>query len=138
MDYALPYIAGLLDGEGCFRIDRFTSSRSAIGFQYRAIVEITMCDESPIAFTAGATGKNYSSRIIPSGRTAYTIVWRNGIAAGLIRSILPYLIGKSEQAKLCLHFEDAIAPGRGRAYKPEDFVVCEDIYHKVKMLKRLQ
>lgn len=130
------YIAGIMDGEGCFRIERFRTDRSPIGFQYRTIAEVTMCERSTIEFIAAATGKKFGQRTLPSGRTAYTIVWRNGIAGELIRSILPYLHGKRDQAALCLHFEDEITPGRGRTYTPEHAVVCEALRNQVSALKK--
>lgn len=132
------YVAGLMDGEGCFRLERFRTDRSLIGFQYRTIVEVTMCDKETIDFVAIATGKNIYQRRLPSGRTAYKIVWRNGIAAGLIRQILPYLRGKKEQAALCLHFEERITPGRGRSYKPDDLCRCENVRLELISLKQVE
>ena len=131
------YAAGLMDGEGCFRIDKFATERSPIGYQYRSTVEIVMCDEAPIKEIAEATGRNYWAKRIKSGRTAYVLSWRNGIAANVIRSVLPYLRGKKEQAELCLYFEDHITPGRGRTYKPEHAILCEEYRDRVAVLKRV-
>ena len=126
------YIAGILDGEGCFRIDRFKTDRSPLGYQYRSIVEVTMCEQDSIEFIAQATGKNIYQKTLPSGRISHTIVWRNRIAANLIRDILPYLRGKKPQAEICLHFEDNVTPGRGRRHNAyyhdhaeEFFFSCE-------------
>ena len=130
------YIAGIIDGEGCLYIERFATDRSPIGFQYRTIVTVTMCDKATIAFIAKATGKNYRVRALKSGRIAYTIDWRNSIAAAFIREILPYLIGKREQAEWCLHFEDDVTPGRGRTYTKDDAITCEIVREKLKELKR--
>jgi len=131
------YIAGLLDGEGCFHINKFATTKSPIGFQYRSVVEVAMCDKSPIEFAAKATGKNFSEKPLKSGRIAYVLVWRNGIAANLIREILPYLHGKRDQAELLLYFEDHVTPGRGRTYKQSDAIICEDIRMRVKEMKAI-
>lgn len=131
------YIAGIMDGEGCFRLERFKAARSPIGYQYRTIAEVMMCDRPVIEHIAAITAKNISRRNLPSGRVAYGLTWRNGIAADLIRSILPFLRGKHEQARLCLHFEDHITPGRGRTYRPDDLPKCEEIRLRVQELKRV-
>jgi len=92
------YIAGLMDGEGCFYIERFKSAASPIGFQYRVIATITMCDKRTIEWVCKVTGKSYRIRKLASGRTAYTIDWRSGIAGELLKAILPFLQNKKEQA----------------------------------------
>jgi hypothetical protein len=130
------YIAGLMDGEGCFYLERFATKRSPIGFQYRIIATVTMCDINTIQHVCEITGKNFRKRKLKSGRTAYTIDWRSGIAADLIRAIRPFLRGKKEQAELCLHFDDRIAPGRGRTYTEAHAEQCETIRLRLQELKR--
>lgn len=131
------YIAGLMDGEGCFYVERFKSAASPIGFQYRIIATVTMCDKATIEFVCGLTNKNFRIRKLPSGRTAYTIDWRNSVAYDFIKSICPFLHGKKEQAEVCLHFNETLAPGRGRSYTEADAVQCELLRDKLKKLKRL-
>ncbi|SRR5258708_14758780 len=131
------YLAGLMDGEGCFRLERFATDKSPIGFQYRTIVEITMCDQETIEYMASVTErKRIETKTLPSGRIAHKLVWRNGFAAAFIRDILPFLRGKKEQAELCLHFEDHITPGRGRTYRQEDKAICEAVRLKLSNLKK--
>lgn len=130
------YIAGIFDGEGCFRIDRFATARSPIGYQYRTTAELAMCDKLTIEFIAKLTKRHVQTKKIPSGRILYLLIWRNSLASDLMRLLLPYLKGKKEQAKLCLHFEDTITPGRGRTYSQEDAVLCEEARLKCKELKR--
>ena len=67
------YIAGLLDGEGCFRIDRFRTARSPIGFQYRPVIEIAMCDEGPLRFIAEQTQRHMQTKSTKTkgNRTVY-------------------------------------------------------------------
>ena len=132
------YIAGLMDGEGCFYIERFATARSPIGFQYRVIATITMCDKATIEYVAKLTGKNFRTRkMLKSGRIAYTIDWRNGIAGDFIKSILRYLQNKKEQAEWCLRFNKEVTPGRGRTYTQAHFEQCEMFREKLKQLKRV-
>lgn len=131
------YIAGLIDGEGCLYVERFKTTHSPIGFQYRIIATITMCDRATIEFVAKATKKSVRVRKpLPSGRIPYTIDWRNTIAYDFIKAIYPYLVGKRAQAKLCLRFNETLAPGRGRSYTPAHAAKCEFIRAELKALKR--
>lgn len=130
------YIAGILDGEGSFYVERFATARSPIGFQYRVIVTLTMCEKPTIDYIMSVTGKSCHERHLPSGRVGYKIDWRNSIAANLIRDILPFLRGKREQGELCLEFEATCSPGRGRTYTQDDKTRCEAIREKLKELKR--
>ena len=130
------YIAGLMDGEGCFYIERFKTAQSPIGFQYRVIASITMCDKRTIEYVCKLTNKNYRTRKLPSGRTAYIIDFRNGIAGELLKAILPFLQNKREQAEICLYFNRSVAPGRGRTYTKDHAEVCERLRLKLQALKR--
>jgi hypothetical protein len=134
---ASSYIAGLMDGEGTFYIEKFAYRKSAIGFQYRPIVSLSMCDEITVRFVASETGKSVRSWQIKSGRTVFRIDWRNEIACDFIRHILPFMLGKREQAELLLEFNKSVAPGRGHAYVQEDFAKCEFYYRKLKSLKQV-
>lgn len=131
------YIAGLMDGEGCFYVERFATKRSPIGFQYRIIATVTMCDKATIEFVCKVTGKHFRVRKpLPSGRTAYTIDWRNSIAYDFIKAIRPFLHGKKEQADVCLLFNKTLAPGRGKTYTEAHAAKCEFLRDKLKKLKR--
>ncbi|MDQ5915027.1 MAG: 2 protein [Pseudomonadota bacterium] len=130
------YIAGLMDGEGCFYIERFKSARSPIGFQYRVIATITMCDKRTIEHVCNITGKSYRTRKLKSGRIAYTIDWRSGVAGDLLKAIIPFLQNKKEQAEICLHFDKSVAPGRGRTYTKDHADICERLRLKLQSLKR--
>ncbi len=129
------YIAGILDGEGCFMVEKFRTTRSPIGFQFRSRVELQMCDKDVIDYIAEKTGRAIRSRLLPSGRTVYVLNWRNAFAVNLIRTVLPYLIGKREQAEICLDYETNIAPGRGRTYSQADLAKCDAVRKKLTELK---
>ena len=95
-----------------------------------------MCDYDTISYVCRTTGKNLRFRTLKSGRTAYTIDWRNTIAYDFIRRIAPFLRGKREQAKLCMLFNETLAPGRGHTYTAAHAKKCEFIRNKLKELKR--
>lgn len=130
----IAYLAGIVDGEGCIMINRFATSRSKIGYQYRVIVEITMCDYKTIEYISAVFDRPVEKRTLKSQKIAYKVIWRNGPAADLLRLMLPYLKGKREQAIECLKFHK-ITPGRGREYKQTDYEILEKFRLKVKWLK---
>lgn len=131
------YLAGLMDGEGCFYVERFATARSPIGFQYRVMVTITMTDKRTIEYICNLTGKNFRTRKKKDNRrTAYTVDWRNSIAYDLLKIMLPYLQNKKEQAEWCIRFNETLAPGRGKTYTKDQFEKCESFVQKLKELKR--
>jgi hypothetical protein len=123
--HVAAYIAGIMDGEGCFLIEKFATDRSPIGFQFRSSAQLTRCEYDVIKFIADATGRHIQTKRLKSTRTAYVLVWRNRFAVEFINEIMPYLIGKKSQAAILLDYEANIAPGRGRTYRPEDLARCE-------------
>jgi len=130
----IAYLAGVIDGEGCIMINRFATTRSKIGYQYRVIIEITMCDSQTIKFIADKFERPVELRTLKSGKTACKVIWRNQPAADLLSIVLPFLRGKKEQAIVCLEFQK-ITPGRGHDYKTTDFEILETLRKKVKWLK---
>jgi hypothetical protein len=132
---ASAYIAGLIDGEGCMYVERFATTRSPLGYQYRIMVSVTMCDKESIEFVCDATNKNYRSRKLKSGRTAYTVDFRNSIAYELLQSIDPYLRGKRKQAFWCMYFNEELAPGRGHSYTLNQGWECENVRVILQFLK---
>src|ERR1700722_7418020 len=113
LDVDAAYIAGIMDGEGCFLIEKFATEASPIGFQFRSSVQVTMCEFDTIKWIADLTDRHIQRKKLKSGRTGYVIVWRNRFAVEFINHILPYLRGKREQAEILLDYEKNIAPGRG-------------------------
>ncbi len=130
-DVESAYIAGIMDGEGSFLIERFATARSPIGFQFRSSVQLTMCEFDTIKWIADLTDRHIQKKLLKSGRTAYCIVWRNGFAVRFINQILTFLRGKRTQAEILLDYESNIAPGRGRTYKPESLALCEAAREKL-------
>lgn len=105
------YLAGLIDGEGSFviqktSVDKIAKSSKCISPKYLAYFCIGMVDKEPLDLiqeTIGA-GKVYEERV-PDRRS----LWRIRFAGRLslmpfVRNLLPYLIVKKKQALLMLDF----------------------------------
>lgn len=128
------YIAGIMDGEGSFYVER--AKRRNGGFRYRIVVSVMMCEKSAIDFIGKATGKKpVTKKLSRAGLTrrdsAYYLTWRNRPAEALLRTILPYLKGKRRQAELCIRFQERVAKPLGIHFAEKDFAFCETIRLKV-------
>jgi hypothetical protein len=131
------YIAGVMDGEGCFRIWKGSAKASPLGIAYRATCEVTMCEKEVIEFISCMTGRKIKrSFTLPSGRVAYHLQWQCANAAAFIRQILPYLHGKRAEAMLCLQFQETVAPGRGHAHTEQSHAAADALYLACKQLKK--
>lgn len=132
----VAYIAGLMDGEGCFVIFKQKNSLAPNGFAYGIRVEFTMCDRDPIELIGRLFDRPVKSRKLKSGRTAYKVVLHATAAAVFTKRILPHLRGKREQAKLLLTIFDKHLPGRGKMHTEESVAAFEMVKAKLHSLKR--
>ena len=129
------YIAGLIDGEGCIRIGKFpTKNRTPHGFQFRVIVEITMCEREPIEFLAKETNRTIYTRVIKSGKTAYKVLYNNVFAYRLLKDIILHIKGKRAQAVAAIKCHE-IMPGRGKTMTLEQVEEIERWRKHISWLK---
>jgi hypothetical protein len=140
------YLAGLLDGEGCFRIDKqLTSAIKKQGYKnpkYNASISVHMTTREPLDFFR---------KLFPKGHVAYegvredrpnqrpTYCWRcrnRETVMEVIEKILPFLLVKHKHAKLLYEFCKGHVDGRSTiGGMPEhELQRREDLYQKVKKL----
>jgi hypothetical protein len=130
------YLAGLMDGEGCFTIIKSKAENTPIKTQYGIRVEFCMCDREPIEMIARLFGRPVSLRKLKSGRTGYVVLLHATKAAEFIKSVLPYLRGKRQQAILLLTIFENHLPGRGKMHTEESVAAIEAIRAELYALKR--
>ena len=95
------YIAGLLDGEGCFGLYRQTQWQ----FGYIVAIQLSICSHTIVKYISNLTRQPYYSRKrLPSQKLIYSITWHGPKAKYLITQILPFLKCKKREAQLCLQF----------------------------------
>ena len=140
-----PYLAGLLDADGCISVNARTDSRTGRR-RYTTRVFVSNADKGLMNWlVAEFDGNiNISNRNAPPNhRTMYRWVV-HGIQAGpILFSVLPYLRIKAQQAELVLRFIHTLnvpladrAAGVGRARKlPKDTIKLRE--HIVLQLKRM-
>lgn len=99
--FLLAYLAGFFDGEG--------SIYARNGLQ----VSVTQINRVPLLLLQSEFG----GRVTPARTTGSQSEWRiyGRPAADALRAMFPYLIVKSEQAKLALQYADLIRPNGGGA-----------------------
>lgn len=103
----LGYIAGLIDGEFHMGMNRAISAR-ALNPTFTTNLEMTMADKRIIDFLFKLFPDTYVVRIKkrPQGTLpVWKISFRHEDRTNLLKIIVPYLVGKQAQAKLCVALE---------------------------------
>lgn len=106
----IAYCAGLVDGEGCVRIKKSKAykcqGRATPG--YHASLQAKMVDRGAIEFLANTLGGwHYTQRsALKSGRPLFTWQLTDLKAETTLRTLLPFLRVKKEQALLVLALRD--------------------------------
>lgn len=131
----IAYLAGLLDGEGCFQAyiaERgLTKYRTAepmhngepyMKTAYQVCLEMAMCDEKTIRWVHATFGGAVSFKDCRRRNKACRDQWHwrvwNDTACATLKLIYPYLIGKKRQAALIFKFMEVkkqkVKPGSHR------------------------
>jgi len=111
-DLEVAYLAGLIDGEGCLRIEKS-------GGKYRytphtPTVCITNCNPSLILWVYRKFGGHlYQKKNRGTFQVTWDIYWLGRKATELLEDVYPYLTAKKEQAELMLSYRELIGkPGK--------------------------
>ena len=142
----LKYVAGLFDGEGYIRINRWQTPNS-IHIRYNLFGGINMTYKPVIQQLhqqfEGHFAQNRRSCYKPTHRTLYTWMISSRRCAEFIRQIRPYLIVKADEVDLALEFQDSINRWRHKlghrgSIPPERAAVFADrdrLYREISELK---
>jgi hypothetical protein len=105
----LIYMAGYIDGDGCFRANITTQKQSAI--VYERSITITSVKEEPIIFFKNLVG-GYISTDQKEGNRRRIYVWtvKNQDALNTAYEILPFLILKKDLCKFFIKYCNTIFP----------------------------
>lgn len=122
------YAAGLLDGDGCFSIQKS-------GGTYRTTIQIQMTSRQPVRWLYEQFGGHFGSRPA-TGNTEALYIWVLGAKpkiAAVIPQLLVYLQTKQLPAMILLEFCQRFNVTRTGRYTPEEYADM-DRYHKLIML----
>lgn len=101
----LAYLAGIIDGEGCFYIGRVKQGKYGNGYQWHAMIKVTNCEESLIIWLENTFGGAKDSRYRWTSKKKFTRPVYNWQATGPMLDyinlvVYPYLIIKKRQAEV--------------------------------------
>lgn len=131
------YIAGLVDGEGCIRVNKTRLKRKGLGFQFGANVRLGMCEEDCIRFCQEKTGLGSVRKIATTYYKHPHYVWDLGTrqTEQLLREILPYLVGKREQALIVLEYCEQRNTDNHHKLTDEEIARCDWYFNRLKEMK---
>src|ERR1700751_1524586 len=117
---SIEYLAGLFDGEGCIHVPVQHKHRSVPSYGIRVVFGMT--HEGLIRQIAGYAGVAYcrNKKAIGNWRQAFQVQICGERAAGMLRSMLPLLIVKREEAVLALQLQDHITRYRNSSKRWTD------------------
>jgi hypothetical protein len=107
----LAYIAGFIEGDGCFFISRYFSKQSGYVYEYRLAAYNT--NEKIMLWFKENVGGWYR-QVNTSSRWKKPFHWalKNQEAIVLVELIFPYLVAKKEEAKIWLKYAKNIIPNK--------------------------
>ena len=101
----IAYLAGIIDGEGCFYIGNVKQGKYGSGYQWQAMLKITNCDESLILWLEQTFGGAKDSRYRWTSKKKFTRPVYNWQATAdmldyIILQVYPFLIIKKRHAEV--------------------------------------
>jgi len=108
LDTDLAYLAGLIDGEGCISIEKYTAKMPRKTARYTLKVEFQMSDDLAIKHISNLFGiaimrKRKSSNM---KKEAFRVSWQAIKAKNILLRVLPFLILKKSQAEVGIRFQE--------------------------------
>jgi len=106
-EYQIAYLAGIMDGEGCFFIGNFSCNPKTGTPYYQTTLSVSNTDEKLIDWlmqTFGGLKGQYTRKQLPKSSRKHVFRWQ---ASGerlkhLCELMLPYLVCKKDEAELML------------------------------------
>lgn len=101
------YLAGVMDGEGCIRIEKS-------GGKYRYLphtptVSVSNCNPALIRWILSTFGGHlYQKKNRGKYQTVWDVYWLGNKAIELLGEIYPYLVAKKEQADLVFSYRELV------------------------------
>lgn len=132
------YVAGIMDGEGCIRIDKGfpTKANRLVNPAYALCVSVKMTDKNLIEKLRLSFGGGLYTERFDYKKDIYRWEIRGGSAKEVLQYIYPYLNTKRSQAMYALLFQYHKSEKEGKKLTPEYLNECERYYNIVTSLKK--
>src|SRR3989344_2556146 len=108
----IPYLAGIIDGEGHISVFRRKATFPYISPRYSLRVEIGMCSFETIKWIqehfGGTIYKKRRTRTADTGKLrkqSYAVSWSSREACVLLQNVKPFLITKSHEADIAIDYQ---------------------------------
>ena len=127
----LTYLAGYIDGDGCFRANITTQKQGAI--VYERSITITSVKEEPIVFFKNLVG-GYTSTDQKEGNRKRIYVWtvKNNEALNTAKEILPFLVLKHDLCRFFIKYCENIFPKKTQKLHISILEIRNDLLKKMK------
>lgn len=135
----VAYLAGLIDGEGCFYIGRVKQGKYGSGYQWHSLLRIASCDECIIIWLEETFGGSKDSRYRWTSKKAFYRPIYNWQATGpmldyIMPKILKYLIIKKPHCEVMIKYR-LTSKNIGSKRLPDE--VVERRYELLKEIRHL-
>lgn len=137
----LAYMAGLIDGEGCFFIGKYKCN-SGCGITFHTILNITSADQILVQWTYDHFGGNGDSRVRWTSKRAFERPIYRWIISGdhltkLCELLIPFLVLKKRHAEVMLEMRKTYKAGVGRGntkVSPEEWEKRDELMRQLRQL----
>lgn len=141
-DIDAAWLAGFLDGEGTFMVTRTTRATLNYPF-FDAAIAASNTDERLVRRCADLCGGKVIKSEPKNKRHKTAYIWTlRGVRVGPVaKTVLPYLVGRVEQAKIVIELRAMTKRGSpkgrfGTQKTPEENAAREALYERCCMLNR--
>ena len=119
------YIAGLVDGEGCFNIYKMKNKSCKRGYTFVGRMFVTNCDLNALVEMRELTGLGSVRKRTPQAGRKQSYNWDLSVleVKEIVPHIFPYMRIKKRQAELMMSFLNTHQWGRRKGFVLEDSVV---------------
>lgn len=123
----LAYLAGIIDGEGCFYIGNVKQGKYGSGYQWHSMLKVSSCDEILILWLEETFGGSKDSRYRWTSKKAFCRPVYNWQATGeMLDYILPqiqkYLIIKKPHCEVMIKYRST-SKNIGSKRLPENIII---------------
>ena len=128
----IAYLAGLIDGEGCIRIDSSHRLKSNRVYHW-AEVWLTNTDLATLEEIHDKYGGTFRIRARPNVKLLGNIRWKCSKAIELLKALQPYLRIKRKQCDIALAFALSLNPKeyKTRSIPSECLVLREELKQRI-------
>lgn len=138
-DVQLAYLAGIIDGEGCFFIGRFRQSPTSDKYGWHAMIKVSNCDEGLILWLEQNVGGSKDSRYRWTSKQKFTRPVYNWQATGIMLDFLlplirPYLVIKTLHCDTMLEYRKTSLAYTNQRLSPEIEELRFEIMKKLRNL----